>query len=124
MVSAVSGSGRTRQRIRLEQIPVRYLAEGCEGVGHLKNVSRAGVFIHAEELPPAGAVVALQFRCPSGVLVDVRGLVRWGTESPDELDGSPGFGVMLHEPARDYLEFVRWAVEHAEGEKGDEPASL
>jgi hypothetical protein len=124
MVSPVSGSGRTRQRIRLEQIPVRYLAEGCEGIGHLRNVSRAGVFIHAEELPPAGTVVALQFRSPSGALVDVRGLVRWGTDGPGELDGSPGFGVMLNEPAREYLEFVRWALEQAEREKGDEPASL
>jgi hypothetical protein len=116
----VSGSARARQRLRIARIPVRFLAEGQEAVGQLKNVSRAGVFVRASDLPRPGAVVALQFRSPQGSLVDVRGEVRWNTQGL-ALDGVvPGFGVLLYEPPREFREFFAWAVARVDDEKGSE----
>jgi hypothetical protein len=53
------------------------------------------------------------------VLVDLRGEVRWTTQGLAPAAGSPGFGVQLHEPSREYREFVLWAVGQA---KDDAPA--
>jgi hypothetical protein len=119
ILSFVSSSARVRQRIHVDLITVRYLAEGKEAIGHLKNVSRAGVFVRAVELPSKGAAVALQFRAPDGSLVDLRGEVCWTSE--EVLDGaeSPGFGVRLHEPPQAYRKFFVWVLKRAEQEKGD-----
>ncbi len=124
ILSFVSDSARVRQRIRVTRIPIRYLAEGREAIGHLKNVSRSGLFIRAPELPRPGAVVALQFRSPTGTLVDVRGEVRWTTAVLDAPDVRPGFGVLLHEPARQFIDFFRWVIGQLDPEKGDETQIL
>jgi hypothetical protein len=115
----VSSSARVRQRLGVELITVRYLAEGQEGIGHLVNVSRAGLFVRTVELPAEGSAVALQFRTPDGSLVDLRGEVCW--TCPAGLAGGrlPGFGVRLHEPPQEYREFFHWVLRGAEQEKRD-----
>ena len=40
------------------------MAEGSEGVGHLKNVSRSGMFVRSDDLPRPGVAIALQFEAP------------------------------------------------------------
>ncbi len=95
------------------------MAEGVEGVGHLKNVSRAGLFVRTPDLPRPGAPVALQFESPSsGGLVNLRGEVRWSTDGLGALAPQAGFGVLVHEPTRDFADFLRWAIEQAEKEDG------
>jgi hypothetical protein len=106
----VTGAARARQRIRIPRIPVRFVAEGVEALGHLKNVSRAGLFVRTSDLPRPEAVVALQFRSPTGSLVDLRGEVRWTTAELTNRELEPGFGVLLHEPPREYREFFLWAI--------------
>ncbi len=120
----MSDSARVRQRIRVELIPVRYMAEGREAIGHLKNVSRAGVFVRARELPAPGAAVALQFRSPSGELVDARGEVCWTTDGLPDSDVPPGFGIRIHEPPQQYWKFLRWALAQADEGKRDETQAL
>ena len=96
---------------------MRYVAEGMESVGLLQDVSRSGLYVRAPELPRPGAIVALQFESPTGKLVDIRGQVRWNSSGSDP----DGFGVRVHEPPREYREFVAWAL--AEAEKDDEGAA-
>jgi len=99
---------------------VRFIADGAEGVGHLKNVSRAGVFVCARELPRAGAPVALQFESPAGDSVNLRGEVRWTTQGAAASGVPTGFGVLLHEPPREYRAFFLWAADQSEkDEDGD-----
>jgi hypothetical protein len=116
----VSRSGRERPRVLIDRIPVRYLAEGREAIGHLKNVSKAGVFIRGQDLPSPGSPVALQFRSPSGILVDLRGQVRWNTEGLLNTDVPSGFGVRVYEPPREYRDFFQWVLGEAEKHKGDD----
>jgi hypothetical protein len=88
------------------------MAEGTEGVGHLKNVSRAGLFVRSADLPRPGVPIALQFEAPTtGSLVNLRGEVRWNSDGLDTVAAQSGFGVMLHEPSLEFTEFFRWAVE-------------
>jgi hypothetical protein len=97
---------------------VRFLSESVEGIGQLKNTSRAGLFVASTQMPRPGAVVALQFRSPNGLLVDLRGEVRWTTQGLPNPDLAPGFGVLLQEPPREYREFFLWALSQAKDDEG------
>jgi len=86
------------------------MAEGAEGVGHLKNVSRAGLLVRSSDLPRPECPISLAFENPeSGESINLRGEVRWTTSDP-----APSFGVQLHEPPREFVDFFRWAVEQLE----------
>ncbi len=120
----VGNSERIRKRVSVEEIPVRYLCQGREGVGRLLNVSRAGVLIRASEIPAAGALAALHFRSPTGRIVEVRGEVVWNVEDLFDSGEASGFGVRLCEPPPEYREFLRWAEEQADQAKRDESETL
>jgi hypothetical protein len=102
--------------LKITDIQVRYVAEGMEAVGHLQDVSRSGVNIRASDLPRQGAIVALQFESPTGGLVDVRGEVRWSAAPRSREERPDRFGVRLHEPPREFREFVAWALAQCEKE--------
>lgn len=92
---------------------VRYVAEGQEAVGELVDVSRSGLSIAAAEQPRPGAIAAVQFESPDGKLVDARGQVRWR----DAAEGA--FGVRIHEPPREFRDFVAWALAQSERLPGE-----
>lgn len=91
------------------------MAEGAEGVGQLKNVSRGGLFVRSNDLPRPEAGVSLQLENPAtGTSLNLRGEVRWTTDGSGSADPSPGFGVQIHEASREFADFFRWAVEQLE----------
>ena len=93
------------------------MAEGAEGVGHLKNVSRAGMFVRSSDLPRPESAIAIQFEAPeTGASINLRGEVRWTTDGHG-ISAGPGFGVQLHEPSREFVDFLRWAIEQGEKEE-------
>ncbi len=97
------------------------MAEGAEGMGHVKNVSRAGMFVRSNDLPRPESAISLQFETPAtGESINLRGEVRWTTDGQGSAHPAPGFGVQLLEPPREFVEFFRWAVEQLE--KPDDPA--
>ena len=97
------------------------MAEGAEGLGHLKNVSRSGICVRSDDLPRPGVAIALQFELPTtGALVDLRGEVRWSSDQLGPAGFQSGFGVHVHGPPPQFRLFLRWAIEQAE--KEDEPA--
>jgi hypothetical protein len=117
ILSGVSASARARRRILTSRIPVRFMAEGSEGVGHLKNVSRAGMCVRSEDLPRPGVPIAIQFEAPStGELVNLRGEVRWSSDRLGPDTSQARFGVLLHEPPPEFRDFFRWAIEQLEKE--------
>ena len=98
------------------------MAEGTEGVGHLKNVSRAGICVRSADLPRPGVAIALQFELPTtGALVNLRGEVRWSSDRLGSVGTQSG---LRRDPARAAAAvpefFLRWAIEQVE--KEDEPA--
>ncbi|HTO55444.1 MAG TPA: PilZ domain-containing protein [Myxococcota bacterium] len=111
----MNASARARRRVLTSRIPIRFLAEGVEGVGHLKNVSRAGLLVRSSDLPRPECPISLAFEHPdSGASITLRGEVRWTTDGQGSGDASPAFGVQLHEPPRAFTDFFRWAVEQLE----------
>ena len=115
ILSSVPQSLRARPRIEVPEIPLRFLCEGEESLGTLARISRAGLFVCSEHLPRPGAVVAVQFRLPEGKLMDLRGQVRWNTETLASAGVPPGFGVVLREPPRECRAFFRTVLARAEG---------
>ena len=115
----MGNSGRARPRLAITQISVRFVAEGVEATGHLCNVSRSGMYVRTGEPPRSGAIVALQFEAPAGKLVDLRGEVRWNAAGAARAGRPEGFGVRLHEPPREYREFVVWALSSCEKPDAD-----
>ncbi len=93
-----------------------------EATGELMAISRAGMFVHTDEIPRPGAVVAIQFRTQAGDQVDVRGVVRWNTEKVVNPEVPCGFGVLVHEPPPEWREFFLSA--QSEQEKGPEPEEV
>jgi len=91
------------------------MAEGAEGVGSLKNVSRAGLFVRSNDLPRPQATITLQLEVPGdGTAFTLRGEVRWTSDGSGSADPAPGFGVQIYEPTREFADFFRWAVEQLE----------
>jgi hypothetical protein len=102
------------------RIPVRFMAEGAEGVGHLKNVSRAGLFVRSNDLPRPEAAITLALEVPgAGGSINLRGEVRWTTDGSGSRDPAPGFGVQIYEPTREFTDFFRWAQEQLEKPESD-----
>jgi hypothetical protein len=113
----MSSSSRARPRVPIPEISVRFTADGSESVGQLENLTRTGVFVRTGDLPRPGSVVALQFRDSEGALVDLRGEVRWNTDSLSPVCSASGFGVLLHEPPPEYLRFFDWVLRQAKDDK-------
>ena len=93
---------------------MRFTSQGCEAIGQLKNVSRAGIFVSASELPRPGVPVAMQFESPGGETVNLRGEVRWIAQGAPDSKVPTGFGVLLREPPREYRTFFLWALDQVE----------
>lgn len=110
----MGNSSRARPRLGIPQTPVRFVAEGAEALGTLIEVSRSGLYVRSSEPPRPGAIVALQFESPTGKLVDVRGEVRWSAQGARAAERPDGFGVQVHEPPREYRDFVSWALAQCE----------
>ncbi len=93
-------------RRRIAPIPVAFESGPLSGRGHLKNISREGVFIRCEVLPEPGAVIQLLFHDRQGTKVEVNGVVRWTTaQLPALSSAQPGFGVFIEDPSEAFLAF-------------------
>jgi uncharacterized protein (TIGR02266 family) len=75
-------------------------------VAYSVNLSRGGMFIQCStELPPEGAVLALDITLPDRSIVSLEGVVSWQREEPDE-SGPRGVGVQFDALAEELGEIV------------------
>ncbi len=90
------GTERRRLRRILKRIPAAFEAGKLRGKGHIKNVSKEGLFVRTSALPPSGASVRIVFHDRNGSKIEVRGTVRWTTaQLPAGEVAKPGFGVYI-----------------------------
>jgi hypothetical protein len=101
-----SGIERRRLRRIMKRIPAAFEAGKLRGKGHIKNVSKEGLFVRTSALPPAGTQVRIVFHDRHGSKIEVRGTVRWTTAqlSPEE-NAKPGFGVYIPAGNDEFHEF-------------------
>ena len=87
---------RRRLRRILKRIPAAFESGRLRGKGHIKNVSKEGLFLRTSVLPPVGDDVRVIFHDRKGSKIEVHGLVRWTTDQlPLGSKAKPGFGVFI-----------------------------
>ena len=101
-----SGIERRRLRRVMKRIPAAFEAGKLRGKGHIKNISKEGLFLRTNTLPPSGSPVRVVFHDRHGSKVEVRGTVRWTTaQLPPEEKAKPGFGVYIEPGNDEFSEF-------------------
>jgi hypothetical protein len=96
---------RTLHRV-VKRIPVTFESGSLRGKGHIKNVSKKGLFLRSSVLPPVGSAVSLRFADRKGKPVEVRGKVRWTTQQLASGErAQPGFGVLVARDDPAFTEF-------------------
>ena len=87
---------RRKLRRVLKRIPAAFEAGQLRGKGHIKNVSKEGLFLRTSMLPSVGDDVRVIFHDRTGSKIEVRGTVRWTTQQLPKADkAKPGFGVHI-----------------------------
>ena len=90
----------------MARIPATFVAGEICGNGHVKNLSRDGLFIRTDTLPAKGESVGLIFFLQDGSKLEISGTVRWSTAQLAQAEqATPGFGMRIDERNAEYLEF-------------------
>ena len=100
-----SGKNRRRHRRIAKRLSVLIESGGSYSQGHIKNLSKTGVYVRSTLLPEPGAEIRLKFETITGQKIEVSGRVRWTTAGLPKEDGQSGFGVVFESVGDDYLEF-------------------
>ncbi len=99
--------GKERRRLKrvVKRIPIRFEAGGLRGQGHIKNLTKEGLYIRSHLLPEPGTGICVEIVSHDGSKVEIRAVVRWTTAQLRDASGTPGFGVMIEQPTPEFLEF-------------------
>ncbi len=112
----MSDSGHPeRRRLRrvVKRIPVWFVCGTLQGDGHVRNLSKEGLFLCTEVMPEAGDMVQVLIKRENGTKVELIGSVRWTTEAvPERSEGYPGFGIRLEPVTDDYRDFFESLLLH------------
>ena len=100
-------AGKSKRRYR--RVARRLSALICVGGeyanGHVKNLSKMGLFVRSSMAPPPGVAVSIRFETITGQKIEVSGTVRWNNGGLVTDPAARGFGVRLDEPSNEYLAF-------------------
>jgi hypothetical protein len=117
----VAESERRRLKRHVRRVEVHFQSGHTQGQGHIRNLSKGGMFIRSDALPAPGAPIALTIETPSGAKIDLNGTVRWttaelGRAAPDDGDAGapvkPGFGVRIESESPAYRDLFESMLLH------------
>jgi Tfp pilus assembly protein PilZ len=106
----------TEARLRWDFVSFR--SKSARGEGCLTNVSETGVFVRTDYTPNVGEEVHVILESARPPLA-LHGRVRWIGRRHD---GVGGFGVILGDPPKEYVELVR-SIVSSPHEEGPQPVS-
>ena len=95
---------RRRLRRIMKRIPAAFESASIRSRGHIKNVTKNGLFVRADQLPQPNERVRVVFHDRNGSKVEVRGEVRWTTDQMPKASKA-GFGMVIESPTPEFLEF-------------------
>ncbi len=97
--------GKERRRLKrvVKRIPIRFEAGGLRGQGHIKNLTKEGLYIRSHLLPEPGTRIRIEIVGQDGSKVEIPAVVRWTTAQLREGGGAPGFGVMIEQRTPEFL---------------------
>jgi hypothetical protein len=108
-------SDRDRRRLRryVQRLEAHFQSGRLRGLGHVRNLSKEGMFIGSERLPQPGAPIALTIETTDGEKIDLNGTVRWTTaQLPNASEAPPGFGVHVEGRSPAYRELFEALLLH------------
>ena len=82
-------------RRSIPRIRAAFEAGELRGVGHVKNVSKAGLFLRSDVLPAPGSEIRILFHDRRGDKIELYGSVCWTTAQLADPLARPGFGVQI-----------------------------
>jgi hypothetical protein len=101
----IASAERRRLKRYVQRLEAHFQSGRMRGLGHVRNLSKEGMFIGAERLPEPGAPIALTIETSTGDKIDLNGTVRWTTaQLPDARDAASGFGVRVEGRSPGYRE--------------------
>jgi len=103
----MGGIERRKLKRWLKRIPAEFTCGGQNGAGHVKNMSKEGLFLRVDTLPEVGKAVRVVIQTMDGSKIEVNGTVRWTTaQLPNNgEDVTAGFGMLIDGPSEAYREF-------------------
>ena len=107
-MSAGKGKGVERRSLTrvVKRISATFVAGPVRGKGHIKNVSKRGMFLRTIQIPEVGTPVRVTFRDRDGSTVEVNGTVHWTTKQlPASSKAQPGFGIQIPADSQEFTEF-------------------
>jgi len=100
------GIERRKLKRRVKRIPAVFTCGALSGTGHVKNLSKEGLFLRVDRLPDVGQAIRVVIQASNGEKVEVVGTVRWTTaQLPNAETVSTGFGMVIQDPSEAYREF-------------------
>ncbi len=105
MPKRAGGIERRKLKRSVTRVPASFESGELRGKGHVKNVSKGGVFLRADVLPESGSEIRILFHTQQGRKVEIWGTVVWSTAELNQPDARPGFGVRFEGVSEQFLEF-------------------
>ncbi len=108
-------STKERRHLRriLKRIPAFFQSEGVEGHGHVKNISKEGLFLRVHDLPEPGMTVRVVLEPEDRPKIEVEGQVMWTTaQLPTEAEAAPGFGMHFDRLSDEFVELFERILLH------------
>ena len=103
-----NSSGKERRKLKrfVRRIPAKFSTSTVEGTGHVKNLSKQGLFMRTNCLPQAGEEVQIIILTRERRKIEVIGVVRWTTaQLGDRTAAQPGFGVYFAKGSDEFVDF-------------------
>ena len=103
----MGGDGKSRRRHRrvAKRLSALVCVDGKYANGHIKNLSKLGVFVRSSMAPSPGSAVSVRFETITGQKIEISGTVCWHNGGLVKDPAARGFGVKLENPSDDYLAF-------------------
>lgn len=108
-----SSSDRRRLRRYIQPLQAHFESGRLRGLGHVRNLSKEGMFIGSERLPQPGAPISLTIETTGGEKIVVHATVRWTTaQLRNGSEAPPGFGVRVEGNSSAYRELFEALLLH------------
>ncbi len=105
MARSTGGIERRKLKRSVARVPASFESGEVRGKGHVKNVSKGGLFLRSDVLPEPGSEIRVLFHTQQGRKVEIEGIVVWSTTELEQPDARPGFGVRFEGASEQFLEF-------------------
>ena len=79
MARSTGGIERRKLKRSVARVPASFESGEVRGKGHVKNVSKGGLFLRSDVLPEPGSEIRVLFHTQQGRKVEIEGIVVWST---------------------------------------------